>query len=99
MNNKDDANIQISADVLNLLVIRNNPDEDLEGLTDQLRADWLAAGTARPDPGFTVPDLAREVPAQCADPALAEAASNLQTTEHLHVVVTSLPRSPRCLRC
>jgi hypothetical protein len=79
VNNKDDANIQISADVLNLLVIRNNPDEDLEGLTDQLRADWLAAGTARPDPGFTVPDLAREVPAECADPALAEAASNLQT--------------------
>ena len=66
MNTLDEANIQISGDLLNLLVMQDNLDQDLEGLTAQLREDWLASGASRPDPGFDVPTLATNIPAQCS---------------------------------
>lgn len=60
-------------------MIRGDQDETLESLTQTLRADWIASNPSRPAPGFTIPSLAQNIPAECTDPALAEAAANLQT--------------------
>lgn len=60
-------------------MIRGDQDETLESLTLALRADWIASNPSRPAAGFTIPSLAQNIPAECSDPALAEAAANLQT--------------------
>ena len=78
MNIRDNANIQISGDLLNLLVIRGDPDEDLASLTAALREQWQASNASRPAPGFTIPPIAQNIPAECTDEELAAAAANLQ---------------------
>ena len=60
-------------------MIRGDQDETLESLTQALRAEWEASNPTRPSAGFTIPSLAQNVPAECSDPALAEAATSLQT--------------------
>lgn len=59
-------------------MIRGDQDETLESLTQTLRDEWISLNPARPAAGFTIPSLAQNIPAECSDPALAEAAANLQ---------------------
>ena len=63
-NTQDNANIQISADILNLLVIQGEVD-DFDTVMGQLRADYAADADAAKDcdPGFVVP---ASLPATCA---------------------------------
>ena len=43
-----------------------------------MRDAWLASNPSRPPAGFDIPNLAQNVPAECSDPALLDAANNLQ---------------------
>ena len=63
-NTQDNANIQISADILNLLVIQGEVD-DFDTVMEQLRSDYAADADAAKDcdPGFVVP---ASLPATCA---------------------------------
>ena len=68
-NTQDNANIQISADILNLLVIQGEVD-DFDTVMAQLRADYAADADAAKDcnPGFVAPT---SVPATCGEEAAA----------------------------